>query len=548
MTQAAENFEHQIQECYRVCSDFNYFAEHYVYIEDKTTGAAIPFDLWPEQRRIIPQFLSKPRIISIKAHQLGITWIFASIALWLAITRTLQHIAVISANEDLSKEFVESRVKFMLARLPGWLYPPLFQDTTQQLSFDHRDEKGHPVRSIIQSLPSTEKGTQSKTPTLLIIDESALNRYTKNIYAASKPGIDAGKGRIVIISNPVKTAPGWPFTRKLYVGSMKGENDFERVFLSWRARPDRPENFRELQIQQGMDEEDLPQRYPETEEEAISALTGSYFGRTLARHIDTMDGVTGALYQDKEGDLQFREDPRGLLEIWRWPYSLTADWDGDWFTQRYAIGSDISEGLGQSYSVAYVYDRLLQEFVARLRGNRVDAWTWAQMLFSLGQWYRNALRWHPDAGGLDYQDALLCVERTGAGQTTVRRLQELGANQYIQEVPGTTGVPTKKTLGWSETNQAKHDLSEDLRHWFRTTQGTVFCSILLDECSTWIQPEGTNRLEPEEGHYGDCVIAAGLAIQASHAMGGSPKRLKPPVQGWRRRLKEEAKEGSEWAL
>jgi hypothetical protein len=541
---ALNDLEYWRNENIQICLSSEYFIGKYCYIEDKGTGSAIPFSLWPEQLRVLSVIENAPRVIAIKAHQLGITWMFAAFALWLALTKPLQHIAIISANEDLAKEFLESRVRFILARLPEEVKVNLSRDSTELMEFDHLDVNGHPVRSIIQSLPSTEKGTQSKTPTLLIIDESALNRHTKSIYASSKPGIDAGKGRIVIISNPVKTAPGWPFTRHLYTGSMRNENDFTRIFMSWRARPDRPENFRELQLQQGMDEYDLPQRYPETEEEAISVLTGSYFGRVLGRHVYTMQGATGALVQ-RQGEREFQPDPKGILEIWRYPYCFVDGWDGAWWSRRYCIGSDVSEGLGLSYSVAYVYDRLLGEVVARLRSNRVDAYQWADLLFELSKWYQNAQAWH--IGSVDYQTALICAERTGAGQTTVKRLHELGAVQYAKEVPGTMGAPVTKELGWSETNQAKHNLSEDLRHWFKTTKGTVYCSHLIDEASTWIQAEGTNKLGPEEGHFGDCVIAAGCAIQADHFIGSPPKKLRPPVTGWRAKL-DKGEGESVWAL
>jgi len=546
---ALNNVEYWRKENIQICLSCEYFMDNYCYIEDKTTGSAIPFHLWPDQRRILPKLLTSPRIVSLKAHQLGITWMFAAVALWMALTKTLQHIAIISANEDLAKEFLESRVRFMLARLPDEVKVPLSRDSTELMEFDHQDIEGYPVRSIIQSLPSTEKGTQSKTPTLLIIDESALNRYTKQIYASSKPGIDAGKGRIVIISNPVKTAPGWPFTRKLYVGSMKGENDFERVFLPWSARPDRPSNFRALQLQQGMDEEDLPQRYPETEAEAIDLLTGSYFGKTLSRHTNTMPGVTGWLRRDeKTKDVEFIPDPKGIIEIWRHPYHLVDGWDGLWWTNRYAMGSDISEGLGLSYSVGYVIDRHLDEMVCRLRANRMDAHRWADQLYLASEYYRSAMDW-PESGPT-YQLALICPERTGAGQTTCARLNELSANLYLEEIPATTGNPMGKRIGWTETNQSKHDLCEDLRHWFRTMKGTLYDSVLLDEASTWIQHDGSAKLGPEEGHLGDCVIAAGCAVQAAISMGGRPIKLDPPLSGWRKELAgEQGRQGrSPWAL
>ena len=545
VNEAIDIAANRLRECYKVIADFAYFVTQYCYIEDKETSAPIKFDLWPSQREILPRFLNSLRLIILKARQLGLTWLTCCYCLWLAITKPLQLIVVISAKEDWAIEFLD-RIKFVLARLPSWMVPPIKKETGQVLEFEHQDEDGKPVNSVIKSLPTTEEGAQSKTPTLLIIDESALNRYFKRIFASSKPGLDVAKGRMIVISNSIKTAPGWPFTRKIYVGSMTGDNDFERIFLPWSAHPRRPKDFIRRQIAEGMDEEDVSQHYPETEQEAISMMLGSYFGKTLARHEYTMDGVRGYLIRNKHGEIEFLEDKRGIVEIWRFPYHLVEGWDGDWWTKRYCIGSDVSEGLGLSYSVAYVMDRRLDELVVRVRTNRMDAYRWADQLYLLGQYYRNATDYTEK--GVTFEDALICVERTGAGQTTVKRLLDLEANQYVKIMPGKQDGGWTKEYGWSETNQAKHDLSEDLRHWFRTMKGTMYDATLLDEASTWIQYEGTNRLGPEEGHFGDCVIAAGCTIQASNYLEGAPKRLKPPVTGWRAEFVKKRERISPWAI
>jgi len=575
MPQTAESYEDQIRECYRTIGSFEYFLDQYVWIEDKATNQPIKLELWPDQRKVIPDFLTSRLLAILKAHQLGYTWIFvAARVLWKCITRMMYQVVVNSFNEDVGREII-TRVNFIRNRLPEWMVPPITRDTGLFLEFMHKDKEGKQAPSTIQVIPATEKGGQSKTPNEMIFDESCFNRYVAQAFNGSLPGITQANGKITIISNAIKTAPGWSFTRSIYVGSMRGENDFKRIFLPWWANPNRSREivrkkdgsvmmdekgqpmteFKLQMIRSGgksggmMDEEDFSQRYPETEDEAISILGGSYFGKTLARHTNAMDGVRGWFQRDeKTGDVEFVEDKRGIVEIWRHPYHLVDGWDGQWWTKRYCLGSDVSEGLGLSYSVGHVLDRHLDELVCRIRTNRMDAYRWADQLFMASEYYQNALDW-PESGPT-HERALVCPERTGAGQTTVHRLSELGANVYLEEIPATTGNPVGKRLGWTETNQSKHDLCEDLRHWFRTCQGTVYDAILLDEASTWIQAEGTNRLGPEEGHFGDCVISAGCTIQASLSMAGSPKKLDPPLTGWRKELFGEhpREERSPWAL
>jgi hypothetical protein len=319
----------------------------------------------------------------------------------------------------------------------------------------------------------------------------------------------------------------------MYTGSMKGLNDFKRVFLPWWANPNRSRKvvpneidekgqpmteFKWHMLHSGYDEDDFVQRYPETEAEAISTMSGSFFGKVLARHDEYMlDGVTGDLSKDQFKEIIFEPAARGILEIWRYPYHLVDGWDGLMWTDRYAIGSDVSEGLGESSSGAYVMDRHLNEFVARLRSNRMDAHKWGTMLYWLS---------------LYYDKALLVPERTGAGITTVKRLSDLNANLYMRVIPGKAGMPVTKEMGWSETHQAKHELCGDLKTWLGAAKTpAVYDRILIDECSTYILTD-TGRLQPEEGRLGDMVISAGCTIQGDLFIGKKPKPIQPPSTGW----------------
>ena len=417
------------------------------------------------------------------------------------------------------------------------------------------------INSVIQSLPTTPKGGQSKTPTLLVVDESAWNQYFREIYTATEPGIEAAKGRVIVVSNAIKTAPGWPFTRELMTNALKGANVFKPVFLPWTAHPGRPTDpvmdtdtnlpiprfIWSQKFEKNKADEDIIEHYPATIDEAISTLGGSYFGTTLKRHDRACRGAVGSLVRNQDKEIEFAPDARGPLEVWRFPYHLVQGWDQTHWARRYCVGSDVSEGLGQSYSVGYVMDRHLDEMVCRLRSNRVDAYSWAEMLALLAEWYSSAREW-TRTGGVSRETSTICAENTGAGQTTVRRLKELGANQYLKMIEGQMGGGHTTVYGWSESQQAKQDLSEDLRTWFRNMKGTLYDAVLIDEASTWIKHEGSMKLGPEEGHYGDCVIAAGCTIQASHFVGRGPERIKAPEVGWMARQIEEKGTRTGWTV
>lgn len=536
--------EYRIGELFKICQSFSYFLESYAHIEDKVAKRPMLFRLWPAQWRILPDIEVERLLVILKARQLGLTWLCAAYTLWITITQQMKLSVVISAKGDWAVEFLE-RVYFILKLLPSWVYPPVEKDTTETFRVRHYNG----LYSTIKSLTTTESGAQSKTPDLLILDETCWNPYVREIYSASEPGIEMAKGRIIIISNSIKAAPGWGWTRTKFIEAWRQENDFKYIFMPWQDQPGRPENFREIEMtRKGKDEQDVIEHYPETIEEAISAIAGSYFGKTLSRHDvyirdSGIEGDCGSLRRGSLGDdLEFVSDDRGIMEVWRWPYHIIDNWDGLYWYRRYAIGADISEGLGQSYSVGYVLDRLKDELVCRVRSNRLDATEFAKVLYWLSYWYRSGT-----LGG-DTELALICAERTGAGITTVKELSRLGANQYVRMVPGKIGSEMTKEFGWHESVKSRHDLCADLKAWFRTTEGGFYCPILVDEASTTIQHEGTERIGPEDStRHWDCVVAAGCTIQSGYQLEGSPKKLYPEVtDGWRYRAGEEGR--SNWVL
>lgn len=488
----------------RNCMDsFERFLDHCVYIENKEQKCAEKLKLWPGQRKVIPDFLDSPLLVNIKTRQVGITWIFgAAYVLWLGLKYDLHLSVIISASEDHAKEFLE-RVYFILDRLPEWMVAKKITSRTV-LTLEFTQEATDPITkrkttltSTIKSMPTIEMGAESKTPNVLILDEAHVIRAIGTIFNSSYPGIEAAKGRVIIIANSVKnqSAPGWPWVRDFYMKSKRGETKAKRLFLPWTVNPERPPDFRERMIQEGMNEDDVIMHYPETEEEAIASASGSFFGKALERHNDFVKGKCGYLIRSEDDKLTWNEDRFGMLEIWDFPET---NWKG-----RYAIGSDPAEGLGGEYSVAYVLDRANDSLVARMRSNRIDADTWGVHLKDLSDYY----------GG-----ATVCCERNGAGITTIKCLERLYVPQYVRIMAGKTGGVVQKTFGWQESTASRYECCGDLRTWLYNTQSQVKCGELIYECTTFIKADN-GRPEHEPGKYDDCVFAAAMAIQADKFMG-----------------------------
>lgn len=275
----------------------------------------------------------------------------------------------------------------------------------------------------------------------------------------------------------------------------------------------------------GMDEAMIQQEYYCSYDAMLSSC---FFGESLARHNNTIMGVTGRI-EEKNTDIEFIEDRKGILEVWRFPYPLVKTWDSLQWRNRYTIGSDISEGLGQDYSVAYVFDRHLKQFIARMRSNKIDSHTWGQLLIRLSQWYDNAF---------------IVPERNGCGISVCKYLGDKNANVYANTMPAKVGSGLTKVIGWIESKNPKYDICGDLKNFFATTKQPVYDSLLLSECSTFIKTD-SERLEADAGFHDDMVIAAALAIQGHYFLESPPDTIKPEIGGWLKREKEKGR--SLWA-
>ena len=278
----------------------------------------------------------------------------------------------------------------------------------------------------------------------------------------------------------------------------------------------------------GMSEEMIKQEFFCSFEAALSSC---FFTGALEGHNSVASGATGSITVSKAKEYDFQDDPKGILEAWRFPYYLLDTWDQRHWTYRYCIGSDISEGLGRDYSVAYVFDRHLREIVAKMRTNKINSHIWGDHLNNLSHYYENAL---------------IVPERNGSGITTIDRLRELKANLYLREVVDQIGRQVTKQYGYLETREAKQLICGELKTYL-TSRKPIYDRHLLAECATFILDEATKRLEADEGFHDDCVIAAALALHGDLYL---PKcEMVPiPVTGWRGRQAEASAKDTVWAV
>lgn len=166
---------------------------------------------------------------------------------------------------------------------------------------------------------------------------------------------------------------------------------------------------------------------------------------------------------------------------------------------RYAIGADVSEGVGLDSSTACILNLTLGEVVAEYASNEIEPDLFGHELFNFSNKY----------GG-----CIIGVERNNCGLTTVTKLAELNANQYYEEEKQTGQSTPTKRLGWRTTGASKPLMLFDLKDALMDKTLKIISEPMFKELKTY-NPEDirSTRFDPEQTRHWDRVMALAIAYQ-----------------------------------
>lgn len=255
--------------------DRAFFIEEFVKIEDKDAPEPmVPFFLWPKQKEALEAFETKKLVITLKARQLGLSWLALAFASHGLIFTPGYSVVALSKREEEAKELVR-RVRLILEYMPPFIIRrkdknlpddyngPTWDATTSYIQIFHPDSK---VPSTFTSFTSSPDSARSFTASLVILDEWAFQMYAQEIWAAAYPVINRPTGGKVI---GISTAKIGSFFEVVWKKAVKGKNNFHPVFLPWYSDPRRTQEWYEAT------KSELPdsylQEYPATPEDAFSA-------------------------------------------------------------------------------------------------------------------------------------------------------------------------------------------------------------------------------------------------------------------------------------
>ena len=260
----------------------------------------------------------------------------------------------------------------------------------------------------------------------------------------------------------------------------------------------------------------------------------------------------GDLEHDWQGKpLALKPDPKGKLKLWVHPN------EGKLPEGLYAIGADISEGVGATPTCFAAANAVTGEKILEWESNRTDPMTAAVMFTAIARALRN-----PETG----EGAFMVWEMQGPGKTFGLKIIELGYRRvFFRSAVGKLADKTPKNEpGWYPSPDAKDILLREYQIALRDRKFSNPSEPSLKECLSF-QLDATghakhsSEAQPKDGHHaavnhGDHVVAdalcwLGVAYLDQLSVPGMKEPPKvAPVNSllWRRERRERMLSETDW--
>lgn len=388
------------------------------------------------------------------------TTVATALALHEACFKDHKNIVIVANKEETAKNIFK-RVRLAYLELPNWLKPGIkkWGDTGLELANG----------STIEISTTTGNAARGKTINLLLLDELAFiepESIVEDFWRSVYPTISRAKtSRILITSTP--NGVGNLFHR-LYIGATKKENRFHYERIDWWEVPGRDEEWKKEQIKDLGSYESFAQEY------------GNEFNDNSQTSID--EELFDKLKQECRPPLHILKD--GAYKIWE-------EYDQE---KIYAIGGDVSEGVGLDASVLEIFDitnpkEIVQ--VGEYTNNKIGPSEFTNVIAEIcGHW----------------GNPLLLIERNNQGTGVCDRL----ANEFMYQNLVSWGAKEahkNKQNGMISHINTKYKAVLNMRYFVNESRAVIFRSIdCLKEFKTFVRyPNGSWKAKA--GEHDDRVMA-----------------------------------------
>jgi len=439
------------------------------------------FGLWVGQRGLIRTILSSPRVLVLKARQLGVTWTLALVALWWALAHPAQTVLIVSIGEREAVDVLR-RIRRLYESMPAILREafPLAQATSTRMEIAHPEGPG-----VIVSLPSSSTAGRGQTVHLLIGDERPKWPNAAEQEASLLPAA-ADAGRVVLGG----TANGLDGFHDRWQSET-----WANVFIGALSRPGRTQEMvKAMRDELG----DLgPQEFPLTAEEAfLSSGRCAFDLGVLAWYSgnSTEPAKWRASLRRDAANVTAQADDRGDWWVWEWPQPA----------RDYVVVCDPSGGHGSDFTAMSVLDLASWDEVAAYHGKIEPSEVAAQMVMAGYLWRGSRV-------------GMLVPESNGVGQGVVALLREWGYPRlYETEILDQRTKKLGVSYGWTTNEKTRHLAISALQRGLRDRSIGIRDEASIAEMRrfVWVvtnEETGAGRWQAEQGYHDDRVLKWAIA-------------------------------------
>lgn len=451
-----------------------YFMKKYVYIQTTSKGRAL-FQLYAFQSQLLNLFHKKDRLLVLKSRQLGITTLCAGYALWLMLFKTDQSILALAPTQDKAKNIVD-KVRFGYKNLPSWL-----KEGSAESLEDNKLSLVLKNGSKIKAASGASDSARGSTANVLILDEAAFIDNADELWGSAQQTLATG-GQAIVLSTP-NGVSNW--FHKQWVDAELQDNEFLPVRLPWNLHPERDENWR-------------------------AAQTRELGAKLAAQECDAEFMQSGDTYFDSD-DLNYYRERIEQPILTRGPNKDLWVWEEAMVDRSYMVVVDTSRGDSNDFSTIQVLDIFSGVQVAEFRSD-VDTKILSKLAVSLS---------------VEYNNALLVIENTGIGQTTVSDVIEMGyTNIYYSPKGDSSNVSdyitkfyendiSKMTPGFTCSTKTRPLILHSLRQYVKEHSIQIRSARTVSEMGNFIWKNG--KPQAQSGYNDDLVIpyAIGLYLRDS---------------------------------
>ena len=431
---------------------------NYVKISDPVRGN-IRFEDWPHLKTLVAATFTNNRIIVLKARQIGVSWIYAALALWYARFRPNSNVVVISKDGSASSRF-KWRCDFINRNMPSWMSIGVGRNNDTEFEFPANDSR-------ILSFAAGEEAGRSESASVVILDEWAFQEYARTIYTAILPTVEHGK----LIGISTANGKGNLFYEVWEKASL-GKNSYLPIFIKYNVRPGRDKKWWDAAMRDAESPSKHRQEYPLTVADAFSVIQDPYFS---IEALDRMPIEAGTSFAD---------------------YSFIYHaYDED---EVYSAGIDPAPG-GSDAAVLHILDSMGQQVAVCKTNEGLDKFS--------DEAYELLVK---------YGTPFTIIEKQGEGTSIIRSFAShvnLKGEPRVPYPKHRLYKTSESNVGWHTSANNRELILGELRTAIRNGQVKVHHQETLDELSGFGTNPKTNKLEGLYGHD-DTVISLALALEA----------------------------------